>query len=483
MDTKQLRQKILDLAIRGKLVPQDPNDEPASVLLERVKAEKERLIAEGKIKRSKKSASSSDKPHYADWDLPSGWVWVRLDEICEIKGGKRIPRGMKLTDNVTSHIYIRVTDMKDCSVDMSGLKYITDEIYDFIRNYTISANDLYITIAGSIGRVGEIPKELHNANLTENAAKLTNIICDKKFLMYALLSDIAQSHFTSRFHQVAQPKLSIETASCTLIPLPPLNEQARIVNEIDHLFATIKDIDKSTFELSSAISQVKSKILELAINGKLVPQDPADEPAEILLQRINPNAVVSTDTSHYNGQNLPNGWIQCKFSDLFNVRSARRVHKADWRSEGIPFYRAREIGKLSDLGTVDNDLYIDNLLYSEFAKSGVPQSGDIMITAVGTLGKTYIVRKGDKFYYKDGSVLCIENRNGIDPRYIEMFISSSHFKEQYIWESQGTTVATLTMDRINSYSFVLPPLNEQKRIVSKVDELFAVIDQIKQSLE
>lgn len=224
---------------------------------------------------------------------------MRLDEICEIKGGKRIPRGMKLTDNVTSHIYIRVTDMKDCSVDMSGLKYITDEIYDFIRNYTISANDLYITIAGSIGRVGEIPKELHNANLTENAAKLTNIICDKKFLMYALLSDIAQSHFTSRFHQVAQPKLSIETASCTLIPLPPLNEQARIVNEIDHLFATIKDIDKSTFELSSAISQVKSKILELAINGKLVPQDPADEPAEILLQRINPNAVVSTDTSQY----------------------------------------------------------------------------------------------------------------------------------------------------------------------------------------
>ena len=280
-----------------------------------------------------------------------------------------------------------------------------------------------------------------------------------------------------------QPNLNLKKISSYLIPMAPLAEQKRIGLEVDRLMSFVDEIEQSTSLMNYSLSQVKAKILELAIMGKLVQQDSADEPAEVLLKRVNPNAVVSTDTSHYNGQNLPNGWIQCKFSDLFNVRSARRVHKADWRSEGIPFYRAREIGKLSDLGTVDNDLYIDNLLYSEFAKSGVPQSGDIMITAVGTLGKTYIVRKGDKFYYKDGSVLCIENRNGIDPRYIEMFISSSHFKEQYIWESQGTTVATLTMDRINSYSFVLPPLNEQKRIVSKVDELFAVIDQIKQSLE
>ena len=310
------------------------------------------------------------------------------------------------------------------------------------------------------------------------ALGLGTIACAKA----AQWSMFAYNQFSEKAGGAVVSNLNIEKVAHSLFPLPPIYEQKRIVVEIELILDAIDIVNDSTNDLSLAIANVKTKVLELAISGKLVPQDPADEPAEELLRRINPSAVPA-DKSHYNGQNLPNGWIQCKFSDLFNVRSARRVHKADWRSEGIPFYRAREIGKLSDLGTVDNDLYIDNLLYSEFAKSGVPQSGDIMITAVGTLGKTYIVRKGDKFYYKDGSVLCIENRNGIDPRYIEMFISSSHFKEQYIWESQGTTVATLTMDRINSYSFVLPPLNEQKRIVSKVDELFAVIDQIKQSLE
>lgn len=111
MNTKALRQKILDLAIHGKLVPQDPNDEPASVLLERIRDEKERLIKEGKIKRPKKTKTTSDKPHYP-YELPEGWCWTTLGEICCIKGGKRIPRGMTFAKGKTAHVYIRVTDMK-----------------------------------------------------------------------------------------------------------------------------------------------------------------------------------------------------------------------------------------------------------------------------------------------------------------------------------------------------------------------------------
>ena len=402
---------------------------------------------------------------------------MRLDEICEIKGGKRIPRGMKLTDNVTSHIYIRVTDMKDCSVDMSGLKYITDEIYDFIRNYTISANDLYITIAGSIGRVGEIPKELHNANLTENAAKLTNIICDKKFLMYALLSDIAQSHFTSRFHQVAQPKLSIETASCTLIPLPPLNEQARIVNEIDHLFATIKDIDKSTFELSSAISQVKSKILELAINGKLVPQDPADEPAVDLLKRVNPNAVVPADTSHYKFD-IPNNWTISQLGSLFTHNTGKALNRSN-----------RE-GTMLDYITTSN-LYwdrfeLEDLKQMPFKDSEIDKctviKGDLLVCEGGDIGRSAI-------WNYDYSI-CIQNHihrlRPIDnhlvfPRfYYYCFLL---YKHQNLIGGKGIGIQGLSSNQLHKVVFPLPPLNEQKRIVSKVDELFAIIDQIKQSLE
>ena len=480
MDTKQLRQKILDLAIRGKLVPQDPNDEPASVLLERVKAEKERLIAEGKIKRSKKSASSSDKPHYP-FEIPDSWEWVRLDEISKI--GTGATPSTKDSSYYNNGTICWVNSSKtNCEFITEPTTYITQKAIDGTNCTIYPIGAIIMAMYGEGKTRGQI-SELKIFSATNQACAAIVPFIDeyKDFIKIFLKANYWKIRTLAEGG--LQPNLNLKKISSYLIPMAPLAEQEIIGVEVEKLMSFVDEIEQSTSLMNYSLSQVKAKILELAISGKLVPQDPADEPAEVLLKRVNPNAVVSADTSHYNGQNLPNGWIQCKFSDLFNVRSARRVHKADWRSEGIPFYRAREIGKLSDLGTVDNDLYIDNLLYSEFAKSGVPQSGDIMITAVGTLGKTYIVRKGDKFYYKDGSVLCIENRNGIDPRYIEMFISSSHFKEQYIWESQGTTVATLTMDRINSYSFVLPPLNEQKRIVSKVDELFAVIDQIKQSLE
>lgn len=132
--------------------------------------------------------------------------------------------------------------MKNNTIVATDLKYIDDDVYQTIKNYTISSSDLYLTIAGTIGNVGYVPKQFDGMNLTENAAKLTNIICDKKFLMYSLLSSKAQEHFKSRFHQVAQPKLSIETANSTIVCLPPLNEQHRIVAKIEELFALLDNI-------------------------------------------------------------------------------------------------------------------------------------------------------------------------------------------------------------------------------------------------
>ena len=155
-----------------------------------------------------------DKPHYP-FELPKEWEWCKLEELCCIKGGKRIPRGFTFSKSKTKHVYLRVTDMKECSIMLTDLKYIDDDVFEQIKNYTIDSNDLYLTIAGTIGSVGIIPQELSGMNLTENAAKLTNISCVKEYLLYALLSSTAQEHFTSKFHQVAQPKLSIETASTT----------------------------------------------------------------------------------------------------------------------------------------------------------------------------------------------------------------------------------------------------------------------------
>ena len=226
------KSKILDLAIHGKLVPQDPNDEPASELLKRI---------------NPKAKITCDNAQYGNvpFQVPEGWVWCKLNELCNIKGGKRIPKGKKFSAQRTEHIYLRVTNMKNRTISFDDLKYIDDDVFQELKNYTISSSDLYLTIAGTIGDVGEIPQEVSGMNLTENAAKLTDIVCDRLYLMYSLLSTNSQEHFCSKFHQVAQPKLSIETASATLLPLPPHSEQQRIVSKIEELFAELDKIESS----------------------------------------------------------------------------------------------------------------------------------------------------------------------------------------------------------------------------------------------
>ena len=179
IDTKSLKEKVLDLAIRGQLVPQDPNDEPASVLLERIREQKQQLVKEGKLKAKDIKNDTiifkgEDNLHYEKFqdgtvkciedeipfELPVGWEWTRICNVGTVRGGKRIPKGMTFSEAKTNHAYIRVTDMKDHTVLTSNLKYISDEVFSFISNYTVSKNDLYITVAGTIGAVGEIPDEL-----------------------------------------------------------------------------------------------------------------------------------------------------------------------------------------------------------------------------------------------------------------------------------------------------------------------------------
>ena len=177
---------------------------------------------------------------------------------------------------------------------------------------------------------------------------------------------------------------------------------------------------------------------------------------------------------------IPNGWEWCRLREVFNIWSARRVHEKDWRTSGIPFYRAREIGRLADYGYVENDLFIDRTLYEEFSKSGLPKIGDLMMTAVGTLGKTYIIQTDSPFYYKDGSVLCIGNPHKLNPDYLKMFFESSAFTNQYLSESDGTTVATLTMVRLNKYLIPIPPLVEQLRIVLRYKEITPLTNRYEQ---
>ena len=247
---EQIKKSILQEAIQGKLVPQIAEEGTAQELLEQIKAEKQKLVKEGKLKKSALATSvifrgddnkywekSGDNSVCIDEEIPFGipasWSWCRLRNIASIKGGKRIPVGEKLTTENTGHMYIRVADMKENTVKTDDIHYISESIYQKIKSYTISTEDLYITVAGTIGSVGEIPKVFDNANLTENADKIVFRGVCKKFLMYCLLSNFVQSQIKKCTTKVGQPKLAIVRIEDLLIPLPPIKEQYRIVHKIE----------------------------------------------------------------------------------------------------------------------------------------------------------------------------------------------------------------------------------------------------------
>ncbi len=350
--------------------------------------------------------------------------------------------------------------MKECSIMLTDLKYIDDDVFEQIKNYTIDSNDLYLTIAGTIGSVGIIPKEVSGMNLTENAAKLTNISCVKEYLLYALLSSTAQEHFTSKFHQVAQPKLSIETASTTPIALPPINEQIRIVSEIERTLKLIDGINNNRNELQTAIKQAKRKILDLAIHGKLVPQDPNDEPASELLKRINPKAEITCDNPQYG--KLPKGWCETTLKSLAKEVFAGGDKPTEFTKEKtngntIPIY--------------SNGVEKDGLYgYTNVARVIEPC---LTVSARGTIGFTCI--RNIPFVPIVRLITIVPNP-AFDLKYMKFCLDCL-----LIW-SEGSSIPQLTVPTIKKIQLPLPPLQEQHRIVAKIEELFAQLDKIEVSL-
>ena len=254
---ERLKKSILQEAVQGKLVSQDPSDEPAEALLERIRAEKQRLIKEGKIKKDKHESIifRRDNSHYEKLDgverciddelpfeIPGNWRWCRLGTIAAVLGGKRIPAGRKLTEYNTGHVYIRVSDMTDGGVSTDRLMYVPEDIYPSISRYIINKADVFITVAGTIGRVGKIPDELDGANLTENADRLVLAGVNQDWLIKVLQSGMIQEQIAEATTKVGQPKLAIARIERFLIPLPPLAEQHHIVQRIEELLPLVKGL-------------------------------------------------------------------------------------------------------------------------------------------------------------------------------------------------------------------------------------------------
>jgi type I restriction enzyme S subunit len=259
----RLEQTILQLAVMGRLVHQDPNDEPASKLLERIEEEKERLYKEGKVKKPKKHSEVAEEENL--FTIPHQWKWIGIGDFSQVKGGKRLPKGHVLLDTPTKYKYIRVSDMKGGSVKQDDIRYISEKTFDAIKSYTISSDDIYVTIAGTIGSVGEIPSDLDGANLTENAAKVVFPVLNRKFVKYALSSEYVQDQFLEKVNQMAQPKLALHRIESSLFALPPLSEQKRIVEKIDELMALCERLKSNLNEAGATQQRLAESLVKQAV--------------------------------------------------------------------------------------------------------------------------------------------------------------------------------------------------------------------------
>ena len=318
MDTKALRQKILDLAIHGKLVPQDPNDEPASVLLERIRAEKERLIKEGKIKKGKKSAKTSDKPHYP-FELPKGWEWVTLEDICAKFSTGPFGSMVHKSDYVTANgvPIVNPANIVNGTISSKNIMYISKDKSIELERYKLEVNDIVLARRGDLTKCTIVGNEQVDFICGTGSFFLHLISVLPQYFQLVYMSSYVQIILTTECVGATMNNLNQSVLSQILFPLPPLAEQKRVVARTKYMLSIITTLDNEQYSLHTTIKQAKAKVLDLAIHGKLVPQDPNDEPASELLKRINPKAEITCDTPQYG--KLPKGWCETHIGDAFKV--------------------------------------------------------------------------------------------------------------------------------------------------------------------
>ena len=435
MDTKKLRQKILDLAIHGKLVPQDPNDEPASVLLERIKAEKERLVKEGKIKKSKKSAKTSDTPHYENV-LPKGWRLSSLGEVFTLQAGK----------NITAK------DIKDAVTESHPYKcYGGNGVRGFVALYN-REGDFPI-----IGRQGALCGNINIAKgkfyATEHAVVVESY-CDVDLMWaYYILTTLNLNQYATA---TAQPGLSVAVINDVCIPIPPRKEQERISKEIEHWFDLIDQIEQGKSDLQTIIKQTKSKILDLAIHGKLVPQDPNDEPAIELLKRINPD-FTPCDNGHY--PQLPHSWSFAPMQTLCSLVDGEKRNGMERINLDVKYLRGDSEAKTLTFGkyVAANSFLI--LVDGE-------NSGEVFRTPIdGYQGSTF-------------KQLSINDNMNTD--YVLQVIN---LHRKILRENKvGSAIPHLNKKLFKAIEVPIPPYGEQKRIVEAVNLAFKRLDVIMESL-
>ena len=472
MDTKKLRQKILNLAIHGKLVPQDPNDEPASVLLERIKAEKERLIKEGKIKRSKKPVKTSDTPHYQQdvpFEVPEGWAWTTIEEICSKIGSGSTPRGSNYSANGIP--FFRSQNVYNDRLVYDDIKYISEEVHQKMKGTEVLANDLLLNITGgSLGRCVVVPADFNCGNVSQHVCIMRSVLVEPEYFHALVLSSyFAKSMKITGSGREGLPKYNLEQIG---FPLPPLTEQQRIVAEIKHWFALIDQIEQGKSDLQTIIKQTKSKILDLAIHGKLVPQDPNDEPATELLKRINPG-FTPCDNGH--SEKLPQNWTWVKGKNIFAPMKSTKPKNEE--------FQYIDIDSIDNRRQIISEIKIIKTENAPSRASRYTQKNDVIFSMVRPYLRNIAKVANDNCIASTGFYVCSPIPQLLNSDYCYYLMISDNVVNGLNQFMKGDNSPSINKGHIDEWLFPLPPLAEQQRIVQKIEELFSALDNIQTALE
>lgn len=533
---KKLRELILELAVRGKLVPQDPSDDPASVLLERIAAEKARLVKEGKIKNPKAlpEISEEEKP----FELPEGWEWSRLGDLSyKLTDGSHNPA----RDNGDGYPMLSGQNVNYGRIDFENPSRYVDE-FNFLKEDSrtqIKPRDILLTIVGSIGRSAVVPINAPKFVLQRSVAVIQTSL-NPEFLCNHFISPICLDYYDEHGKGTAQKGIYLGKLSLMLIAVPPLAEQHRIVAKVDELMALCDQLEQRSesqlaahqtlvetllatltdsgdadelaqnwarlsthfdtlFTTEASIDALKQTILQLAVMGKLVPQDPSDEPASALLARIaaekarlvkekkikkeKPLPAISENEKPFE---LPKGWEWCRFEDIVDIQSGiTKGRKLTNRVlTTVPYLSVANVqrGYVDVTGIKSVALPVD-----EVEKYQV-LSGDLLITEGGDwdkVGRTAIW--ADEMPYVAHQNHVFKARKLLqeqDESWLEMFLNGPSARDYFAGSSKQTTnLASINKTQLRGCLIAIPPQNEKSCIVAKVDELISLCDQLKSRLQ
>ena len=531
MDTKALRQKILDLAIRGKLVPQDPNDEPASVLLERIRAEKQQMVKDGKLKPKDIKNDTiifvgEDNLHYEKFqdgtvkfiedeipfDVPEGWEWTRLGFLGQYKKGpfgSSITKAMFIPDSPTA---IKIYEQKNaiCKDASLGNYFISKDKYETLKGFEVFPNDIIVSCAGTIGESYVLPSNMRKGIINQALMKIT--LFDLRLLDFYLmyfdfkLKESAQEHG----HGIALKNIPpFDVLKQYLIPIPPIEEQKKIIKSINSLLDMVDLIDSNSNEVAKLINFTKSKILDLAIRGKLVPQDPNDESASVLLERIRAEkeelikagkikrdkkeSIIfkGEDNSYYEKMrdkvrcidaeipfDLPELWTFARLKHIGGIvgGGTPKTNISKYWDGNIPWLTPADFSGYDSMYISTGSRTITDFGLKSSSAQMLP-ANSILYSSRAPIGYTAIAT--NPVCTNQGFKSVVPYDFSMSP-YLYYCLKAR--TDNIIQRATGTTFKEISGSEMAETIIPIPPINEQSRIVEKVTQLQEVISFIEKSL-